>query len=491
MNLRETLKDFSLLKPETKKSSKDGANLVVHYLGRGESWPSHLTKGFSKDLQKRLSEKSSIETYQGSTGTIYLIQSQIIDNPQHYGLFNPSAYAMARDLMGACYRQLLSLHPAQVQVNYIGNNPSELRGLVVGLEMASYQFKNHWPKTKKKNPFVQIQSSLKQHKALVMESSFLGQGTNLARFLVDLPPNVLQPASYARELKQVFSKINGVKVVHWDGPRLVKERMGLHAGVGQGSNDQSQMVHVQVRRGPKNQKAVAFVGKGVTFDTGGLDIKPSAGMRLMKKDMGGSAAIAGLAYWLVQAQCPINADFYFALAENSVSAHSIRPGDVLTSRSGQTVEIHNTDAEGRLVLADVMTVALEEKPEILIDVATLTGAIKQGLSAIVPGLFSNHDPLAETLLRASSEAGDVVWRMPLIPEERSRLKSDVADMVNCTEGFGGAVTAALFLESFAGGVPWAHFDIYAWVDRAKGVYGAPGGSGQTVQALAHFLADRS
>ena len=309
---------------------------------------------------------------------------------------------------------------------------------------------------------------------------------NMARFLVDLPPNALNPKTYSEALEGVFSKAKNTKVTTWNMTRLKKEKMGLHIGVGQAAEEKPCLVHIQYRNGGKSQP-LAFVGKGITFDSGGLDLKPASGMRLMKKDMGGSASVVGLAYWLTQSQLKLNCDFYLALAENSVSDESFRPGDILTARSGKTVEIHNTDAEGRLVLADALSVATEKKPEFVLDIATLTGAIKYGLGANTPGLFSNSDNLAETLLRSGQSMGDVVWRMPLVPEERSRLRSEVADVVNCTDGFGGAITAALFLEMFTNNVPWAHLDIYAWNDSAKGPFRARGGSGQIVQLLSHFL----
>lgn len=272
--------------------------------------------------------------------------------------------------------------------------------------------------------------------------------------------------------------------------RLKKEKMGLHVAVGQAASQEPHLVHIQYRNGGKSQKPYAFVGKGITFDAGGLDIKPSQGMRLMKKDMGGSASVAGTALWVANAQPKINCDFYFAIAENAVGTESFRPSDVITARNGLSVEIHNTDAEGRLVMADALTLATEKKPQLVIDIATLTGAIKHGLGGNTPGLFSNSDNLAESLLKTGQKRGDVFWRMPLVPEEKLRLRSDVADLVNATNGYGGAITAALFLEHFVNGVPWAHFDIYAWVDSATGVYGASGGSGQIVQAMTLFLEEQ-
>ena len=239
----------------------------------------------------------------------------------------------------------------------------------------------------------------------------------------------------------------------------------------------------------KGTQPIALVGKGITFDSGGLDIKPAAGMRLMKKDMGGSAAVVGAVYWaaLTGAAHPIDA--YVALAENSIGSRAFRPGDVLTARNGTTVEIHNTDAEGRLVLADALDVAVtaSEKPRAVIDLATLTGAIKVALGANLAGLFTTDETLGAALAEAGTRAGDLTWAMPLVQRYRAQSNSNFADGVNAVDGFGGAITAALFLEKFARDVPWAHLDIYAWKDAADGAFAEGGGSGQGVLLLAEWL----
>jgi leucyl aminopeptidase len=459
----------------------------IHFVGRGQDLPGSLKKMVPDHLKKSLANKSSLENFSGRNGEHWVLQAQIVSSGNHYELFSPSPYSMARDLAGTCLRQCQQKGAKQVQVHYYGDSEDELVGLCSGFEIAQYKFKDLWPKEKKSILKIHIQAPFKNFKSLIKQGAVLGEAVNMARFLVDLPPNVLSPKSYAELIKSHFSAMAKCHVTVWDHKRLIKENMGLHVAVGQGSRDQSYMVKVSYRGLGQKVPPIAFVGKGITFDSGGLDIKPSTGMRLMKKDMGGSASVVGLAHQVITSKPPINCDFYFALAENAINQDSFRPGDILQARNGKTVEIHNTDAEGRLVLADVMTVASETQPKFLLDVATLTGAIKVGLSSSVPGLFSNSDNLADSLLRSGQIRGDQFWRMPLIPQEKSRLKSDVADMVNCTEGYGGAVTAALFLEHFTGNIPWAHLDIYAWNDRATGIYGAAGGSGQVVQALAHFV----
>ena len=270
--------------------------------------------------------------------------------------------------------------------------------------------------------------------------------------------------------------------------------MGLLLAVGLAADAGPRLVHLRYRpaNAPEGARPVAIVGKGVTFDSGGLDIKPASGMRLMKKDMGGSAAAVAVMKWAERTELPLPLDIYVALAENAIGSRAFRPGDVVMARSGLTIEISNTDAEGRLVLADALDVALtqekEEMPGMIINIATLTGAIKVGLGAEIAGLFANNDHLADVLSEAGVATGDLMWRMPLFQPYRAQLKSASADMMNSAEGgFGGAITAALFLESFVGQTPWAHLDVYAWKDGASGAWTEGGGNGQPVQALCEAL----
>lgn len=486
-DLQSYIKNMSWVQRGLKaKAGAKGVNLRMIFVGREQNLTSAMMDSAPPHIRQKLKDKSTVENWVSNAGPQWVIQAQYVEAKSHYGFFTPSAYAMARDLVGTCIRQILVEDIKTLQVEYIGASEEEFKGLLVGLEMGRYVFKKIWPSDKLPIVSIKIKNGFKNAESLMTEALHLGESINLARFLVDLPGNALGPKSYADLLKDHFSSLKGTKLKIWNHQKLAKENMGLHCAVGEGSLDQSYMVHIEYR-GRKNGPTIAFVGKGITFDTGGLDIKPSSGMRTMKKDMGGSASVAGIANFIIKQKLPINCDFYFAIAENAVSEKSFRPGDIFTARNGQTVEIHNTDAEGRLVLADVMALAAEAKPDCLIDIATLTGAIKLGLGATTPGLFSNDDNLAETLLRSGQATGDGAWRMPLVPEENARLKSDVADLINCTDGFGGAVTAALFLEKFTAGIPWAHFDIYAWNDRAKGPFAYSGGNGQMVQSLSYFV----
>ena len=218
--------------------------------------------------------------------------------------------------------------------------------------------------------------------------------------------------------------------------------------------------------GPKGNKGpvVTLVGKGVCFDTGGLDLKPAGGMKLMKKDMGGAAHVLGLAAMIMAAKLPLRLRVLVPAVENAVSGNAFRPLDVLQTRKGLTVEVGNTDAEGRLVLCDALTEAVSETPDLIVDFATLTGAARVALGTDLPALFCNHDPTAERLLKLGIAQSDPLWRMPLHQAYRRQLESPVADLNNAPAGgYGGAITAALFLQAFVpDDIPWVHIDLMAW-----------------------------
>jgi leucyl aminopeptidase len=247
------------------------------------------------------------------------------------------------------------------------------------------------------------------------------------------------------------------------------------AAVGQAAEPAREPRLVELEWGDPKHPRIAIVGKGVVFDTGGLDIKPASGMRLMKKDMGGAAHALALASLVMRHRLPVRLHLLIPAVENAIAGNAFRPGDILTSRKGLTVEIGNTDAEGRLVLADAITKAVEGTPELLLDFATLTGAARVALGPDLPALFANDDALAADLLSAGYAVHDPVWRMPLWKGYNELFASDVADFSNASETpFAGAVTAALFLARFVPDtLPWAHFDTFAW--RATTKPGRPKG----------------
>lgn len=442
--------------------------------------------------ERALRKRGEAFLVQTETGPLWLlIAAKKPAQAHHAGLLVPSAYALARDVAATLPAHLLGL--ATLQVEAAGANNDERLGLVVGLEMGAYRYRHvRQPDSAPPLPLITI-SGVEQ--SLVEQGGHLGLATNLARHLVNVPAGELNPESFGVALNSLFSGSQTMSFEVLTGRRLEKERMGLLNAVGKGAAFGPALVKLSFR--PKGKlrvaKPLAFVGKGVTFDTGGLDIKDAGSMRLMKKDMGGSASLSGLAYWVESQQIPVACDFYLVLAENAVDKDSFHPGDVLVSRAGHTVEIDNTDAEGRLVLADAIDFAVKSKgkeaPAALIDLATLTGAMRVGLGTRIGGLFANHDAFAEQLLQFGQRRGDPLWRMPLFPDYFSQLKSTVADFANSGPGrFGGAITAALFLQKFVGDIPWAHIDMYAWTEGGGGCQEG-GGNGQCVQLLAEFLTE--
>ncbi|MBL0941214.1 MAG: leucyl aminopeptidase [Alphaproteobacteria bacterium] len=287
----------------------------------------------------------------------------------------------------------------------------------------------------------------------------LSDGIFLTREVVSEPPNVIYPETLAEKAKEL-SKL-GVKVEILNEKQMKALGMGALLGVGQGSIRESQLAVMQWQGGNKNDQPLAFIGKGVTFDTGGISLKPAANMDEMKADMGGAAVVMGLMKALAGRKAAINAVGVIGIVENMPSGSAQRPGDIVTTMSGQTIEVLNTDAEGRLVLADALWYTQDRfKPQLMVNLATLTGAIVVALGHEYAGLFSNNDELAERLSAAGEKMEEKLWRLPLHENYNKDIDSDVADVKNISSGRGaGSITAAQFLERFVNKMPWAHLDI--------------------------------
>ena len=317
------------------------------------------------------------------------------------------------------------------------------------------------------------------------------EGMSLTRELVTEPANIIYPETYVERVKASV-KGSDLEVEVLDRAAMTKLGMGALLGVAQGSIREARLLILKWNGGAKGAKPVAFVGKGVTFDTGGISIKPAAGMEAMKWDMGGAGAVAGAMKALALRKAKANIVGICGLVENMPGGNAQRPGDVVTTMSGQTVEVINTDAEGRLVLADAVTyVQRNFKPATIIDLATLTGAILISLGHEWAGLFSNDDGLAGKLQAAGDESGDKLWRMPLAEPFDRLIDSPIADMKNVGPREGGSITAAQFIQRFIeNGVKWAHVDMAgkAWSDKAATTYDK-GATGYGVRLLDQFVAD--
>ncbi|WP_312929084.1 leucyl aminopeptidase, partial [Stutzerimonas nitrititolerans] len=313
-------------------------------------------------------------------------------------------------------------------------------------------------------------------------------GMNFARDLGNLPPNVCHPSYIAEQARQLGKDFKGLKVEVLDEKKLRELGAGSFLAVSQGSDQPGCIVVMQYNGGKKGEQPYALVGKGITFDTGGISLKPGLGMDEMKYDMCGAASVLGTFRAALELQLPINLVGVLACAENMPSGGATRPGDIVTTLSGQTVEILNTDAEGRLVLCDALTYVERFKPRAVIDVATLTGACIVALGSQTSGLMSNDEELARQLLGAGQNADDRAWQLPLFDEYQEQLDSPFADIANIGGPKAGTITAACFLSRFTKAYAWAHLDIAgtAWISGGK----EKGATGRPVPLLTQYLLDR-
>jgi len=370
----------------------------------------------------------------------------------------------------------------------------KVRAAVVAAEDTLYSFDQFKSKTDTaRRPLRRLTFNVTTRRDLtigeqaVREALALAKGTHKARDLANMPPNVLNPAYFAEQAQQLAADNDKVTCTVLDQDELEAMGAGAFVAVAKGSTNKGKLIVLQYKGGEASQKPIALVGKGITFDSGGISLKPGERMDEMKFDMGGAAAVFGTFVAITELQLPVNLLMVIAAAENMPSGSASRPGDIVTSLSGQTIEILNTDAEGRLVLCDALTYVERFEPETVIDVATLTGACVIALGNQASGLMSNHNPLAHELLNAGEQIGDRAWRLPIWDEYQEQLDSNFADMANIGGREAGTITAACFLSRFARKFHWAHLDIAgtAWQSgKQKGATGRP------VPLLTQFILNR-
>ena len=338
-----------------------------------------------------------------------------------------------------------------------------LRIVAEGLELGAYRFTKYLtgdraPKAHLATVTIAVAGKVSPSaKVLVATGQKVGAAVNMARDLSNEPGNTIYPETFAAAAEKI-AKDAGLTVTVFDFKEIRRRGMKLIDAVGRGSAHEPRFVHISYTpRGAK--KKLAFVGKGITFDSGGLSIKPAAGMGEMKHDMSGAANVVSLMAAVAAVKPKVEVHAIAALAENMPDGNAYRPGDIWGSLDGKTVEIVNTDAEGRLVLADALAYARSLAPDVIVDNATLTGACLVALGTTCAGWYSNHEATAREFSKALGESGEQMWRMPLLEELREQIKSDVADLKQAGDRYGGSITAALFLREFCGGGPWIHCDI--------------------------------
>ncbi len=366
----------------------------------------------------------------------------------------------------------------------------QLTQLAMALTLREYRYTETLSKPKAAQALRKLTIGADNSAALrtaIQHGLAIGRGMNVARRLGDLPANICTPTFLASEARSLGRK-HRLKVSVLNEKQMEALGMGSLLSVAAGTEQPARLIVFEYHGGKRGEQPQVLVGKGITFDTGGISLKPGAKMDEMKYDMCGSASVLGTLSAVAELGLPINVVGIVAAAENMPSGIATKPGDVVKSMSGQTIEILNTDAEGRLVLCDALTYAARFKPAAVIDIATLTGACVAALGKIPSGLFSNQDDFARELLDAGNAIGDRAWQLPLWEEYQKQLDSNFADMANIGSPFGGAITAASFLARFTRDYRWAHLDIAgtAWDEGA-----AKGATGRPVGLLTQYLIDRS
>ena len=320
----------------------------------------------------------------------------------------------------------------------------------------------------------------------------VGEAMNLARLLVNEPAHAIYPETFAAKAQQIAAEC-GLACDVWDKAKLEAEKCGSLLAVAKGSDRPPRLVILEYRGGKPDAAPIALVGKGVTFDSGGLSLKPTDSMTTMKCDMAGAATVLAVMQAAARLKLPVNLLGLVGLVENMTGGNAMKLGDVLTARSGKTIEVLNTDAEGRLVLADVLNVALDRKPAKIVDLATLTGACVVALGTETAGAFANDAAWCDAVMDAARKAGEPLWQLPMFPEYSEHIRSEIADIKNTGDGrWGGAITAAKFLEEFVGGTPWVHLDIAgpAFYDKPR-PWADGGASGCFVRTLVELVSNPS
>ena len=356
-------------------------------------------------------------------------------------------------------------------------------GLVQGTMLAAYRFDRYQPAEGVSLDRLVI-SSPGDLGGSVSEAAIVAAAQNRARDLGNRPANDLTPAALGDYAAAVAERLPALTVTQLDGRQIRELGMGAFAAVAQGSDQDARLIVLRYDGGPANARRLGFVGKAVTYDTGGLWLKSSAGLLDMKFDMAGGAAVIEAMAALAELEGPVNLLGVVGATENMISGAAVRPGDIVSALDGTTIEINNTDAEGRLVLADCLTYARREGSDAIVDVATLTGGVVVALGAVYAGLMANDDALAERIVACGQRTGELVWRLPLHPDYAEMIKGRYAQIANRTERReASAITGAEFLHHFAGDIPWAHLDIAAVADDGRKPYLNKGGTGFGVRLL--------
>jgi len=470
----------------------DGSRLIAHVVDKGK---------LPDSLERTLAEGAKAARFEGRGGQLFdgfVERDGQVVRVAVAGAGDRGAEDRAASLEkagAALAGKFQSSGEERIVLDAGGLTPSDLASVLLGLRLRNWRWDSHRTTMKDEHKVhlksVGVLNAPDGAAEAWRVEEALAEGIELTRELVSEPPNVIYPVSFVERVTRAAEE-TGLEVTVLGEAEMETLGMGSLLGVGQGSRRESQLLALVWNGGTPGEAPTAFVGKGVTFDTGGISIKPGPGMEDMKWDMGGAGAVAGAMIALAKRKAKANVVGVMGLVENMPDGNAIRPGDILKSMSGQTIEVLNTDAEGRLVLADALTWVREtHKPARIIDFATLTGAIIIALGNEHGGLFSNNDNLADQLLKAGRETGDKLWRFPLSPAYDKMIDSPIADMKNIGGKGAGSITAAQFLQRFVKDkTPWAHCDIagMVWADKPGQTWGK-GATGYGVRLMNQLVAD--
>jgi leucyl aminopeptidase len=494
---------------ETGDITKSNAKAVIVNLFQGVTSPGGATGAVDKALDGGISALIKEGEIKGKKGEVVVVHTLgKLPSPRVLvaGLGKQEDFTVdiIRDLIGSCLRRARGTGAKTVATILHGAGIAGLdpeacaQAIAEGAEMGAYRFRKYKDGATEGEDTGDIESLtiVESDKAKadaikrgVERGQILAQAANHTRDMANEPANELPPAALAARAQEL-ARDAGLEVEVWDDKKVREGGMGALMGVGVGSASPPRFIIIKYKGDPKSKKTLGLLGKGITFDSGGISIKPAAGMEAMKGDMSGAAAVISATWAIGKLKPKINLTCLVPTAENMPSGSATKPGDVIRARNGKTIEVINTDAEGRLILADAICYANEEGLSPIIDVATLTGAMQIALGPAATGFFATTDEVADALTAAGAKSGERMWRFPLIAEYAEGLRSNVADIKNTGNRNGGAINAAEFLRFFVGDTAWAHIDMAGTdeSDKEKGVW-VKGSTGIPTRTLINFVLD--
>ncbi len=473
------------------------ADLRVVGIYEGENWDNEFIEKLEQMTEGKLKVNAKKTEFIGKIGQALQFSGLLV-----IGLGKPeNLSASLRDISGTIYSRLQNMPATNIAIELFGEdeesyNPHDsAQAIAEGLLLSAYQFETY-KKSKQKNIIESVilicedgRDAIKAQKG-IEKAEMIADGVTVARDLVNTPSQDMSPIRLAQTAEQIAKLCSEIKVRVYNREQIEKKNMGAFLAVAQGSENEPRLIHITYK--PKNaKKVIAIVGKGITFDSGGLSIKPADSMQNMKCDMAGAASVLGLFAVIARIRPKIEIHGIIAATDNMPSAKAMKPGDIVKASNKKTIEILNTDAEGRLTLADALVFAQKLEPDYLVDLATLTGACLVALGEEIAGIMSNDSGFVQELIKASKEAGEELWELPLFEKYSKLIESDIADLRNIsTTRYGGTLTAGLFLKEFINDdQKWAHIDIAgpAYAERPLNSYIGKGATGYGIRTLIKWI----